>query len=64
MLAYAIEFYLSGERELEQDSNLACMQAVLKFHDAVEYCVRAVIEEFTVNHDRNADLMQLIKCID
>jgi hypothetical protein len=63
LLAYSKEFFLSGERELEQNTNLAYMQAVLRFHDAVEYCVRAVIEELNVNHDRNADLLPLIKSI-
>lgn len=63
LLAYSKEFFLSGERELEQNTNLAYMQAVLKFHDAVEYCIRAVIEEHNVNHDRNLDLLPLMKCI-
>jgi hypothetical protein len=63
LLAYAKEFFVGGERELEQNTNMAYMQAVLKFHDAVEYCVRAIIEEHNVNHDRNLDLLPLMKCI-
>jgi len=63
LLAYSKEFFDGGERELEQNTNMAYMQAVLKLHDAVEYCVRAIIEEFNVNHDRNLDLMPLMKCI-
>jgi hypothetical protein len=63
LLAYSKEFFVAGERELEQNTGLAHMQAVLKFHDAVEYCVRAIVEEHNVNHDRNADLVPLMKCI-
>lgn len=63
LLAYSKEFFISGEHELEQNTNLANMQAILKFHDAVEFCVRAIIEEFNVNHNRNDDLGDLIKCI-
>lgn len=39
------------------------MQAVLKFHDAIEFCMRAVIDEHTVNHDKNAEFAQLQKSI-
>ncbi len=64
LLTYAKEFYLSGERELDQQTNFALMQAVLKFHDAVEYCVRAVVEEHAVSHNRNAGLLPLMKSVD
>jgi hypothetical protein len=64
LLAYCKEFFVNGERELEQNTNMARMQAVLKFHDSVEYCVRAIIEEYKVNHDRNLDLIPLMKCIE
>jgi len=63
LLAYAKEFLIAGERELEQDSNVAYMQAILRFHDAIEFCVRAVIEEYNINHDRNSDLLPLMKFI-
>jgi len=63
LLAYSKEFFISGEREFAQNTSMAYMQAVLKFHDAVEYCVRAIIEEYNVNHDRNLDLLPLMKCI-
>ncbi len=63
LLAHSKEFYISGELELEQNTNMAYMQATLKFHDAIEYCVRAIIEEYTINHDRNLDLIPLMKCI-
>ena len=63
LLAYSKEFFLSGKRELNQDTSMAYMQAVLKFHDAVEFCVRAIIEEYQVNHDRNSDLFTLMKCV-
>lgn len=64
LLAYSKEFFLSGERELDQNTSIAYMQAVLKFHDAVEYCVRAIVEEYSVSHDRNADLLPLMKSVD
>jgi hypothetical protein len=64
LLAYCKEFFIRGERELEQNTNMGRMQAVLKFHDSVEYCVRAIIEEHKVNHDRNLDLIPLMKCIE
>ena len=63
LLGYAKEFFVAGERDLEQNTNMAYMQAVLKFHDAVEYCVRTIIEEYNVNHDRNADLFSLMKSV-
>lgn len=63
LLAYSKEFFLSGERELDQNTSIAYMQAVLKFHDAVEYCVRAIVEEYNVSHDRNADLLPLMKSV-
>lgn len=64
LLAHSKEFFISGESELEQKNAMAYMQAVLKFHDAVEFCLRAIIEEHTLNHDRNALLKNLIKIID
>lgn len=63
LLAYSKEFFFSGERELDQNTSIAYMQAVLKFHDAVEYCVRAIVEEYSVSHDRNADLLPLMKSV-
>ena len=39
------------------------MQSILKFHDAIEYCVRAIIEENNISHDRNADLLPLMKTV-
>lgn len=64
LLAHSKEFFLAGGRELEQNTAMAYMQAVLKFHDAIEYCIRAVIEEYNVSHDRKMDFLSLMKCID
>jgi hypothetical protein len=62
-LVYAKQFFTSGEQDLEVSGTMPRMQATLKFHDAVEYCIRAIVEEHNINHDRNSDLMPLIKIV-
>jgi hypothetical protein len=64
LLVFSKEFFISGEQELDQNTSFSRMQAVLKFHDSVEYCVRAIIEEHAVNHDKNAPLFNLMKSVD
>ncbi len=62
-LVYSREFFCKGLSEFSQNSLTSQMQTILSFHDSIEFCIRAIIHEFDINHDRNADLLTLIKNI-
>lgn len=64
LLTYAKAFYYRGAAECLPDTDVSNMSAILSFHDALEFCVRAIIEEESVSHGSGETLLKLIESVD
>lgn len=50
--------------ECKPDTDISNMVAVIHFHDTLEFCVRALIEEDAIVHNQGDTLMNLIYAVD
>jgi hypothetical protein len=64
LLVYSRASFLRGVKEHGGHTSFNNMQAVLSLHDAVEFCLRAITEEFDIRLMQNDSLMQLFSVID
>lgn len=64
LLTFAKAFYYHGMTECLSNTDVGNMLAILNFHDAVEFCARAIIEEFDVQRQSGETLTNLVTAID
>ena len=64
LLVYSRASYLRAAEEQKRRASFNNMQAVLSLHDAVEFCVRAITEEYDVSCGPRDSLMELFRNVD
>ena len=64
LLRYSRATYLRAVEEQKRLFSFNNMQAILGFHDAVEFCLRAITEEFDINLPQNDSVMEIFSVIE